>query len=198
MLKLKTLTGMVLGVCLVLPADAQGPSQPAGGSRAPMALTAMDYIEIEQLVAKYSRAIDSCSNNGYDYADLFAPDGFFLPVINGKPLNRMQGREALAAASGGGRLGCKNVGWIQQGIRHLYPNHVITPTADGATGVVDMLMIGLGGDPNKIEYDGYYEDVYVKTAQGWRFQARTHHAVLVEGKRATPPAGATSPPGTSR
>jgi hypothetical protein len=104
----------------------------------------------------------------------------------------------LAAASGGGRLGCKNVGRIQQGIRHLYPNHVITPTADGATGVVDMLMIGLGGDPNKIEYDGYYEDVYVKTAQGWRFQARTHHAVLVEGKRATPPAGATSPPGTSR
>ena len=26
-----------------------------------------------------------------------------------------------------------------------------------------MLMIGLGGDPNKIEYDGYYEDTYVRT-----------------------------------
>jgi len=46
-----------------------------------------------------------------------------------------------------------------------------------------MLMIGLGGDPNKIEYDGYYDDVYVKTPQGWRFKSRTHHAVLSEGRR---------------
>jgi len=28
-----------------------------------------------------------------------------------------------------------------------------------------MLMIGLGGDPNKIEYDGYYEDAYARTPQ---------------------------------
>ena len=29
-----------------------------------------------------------------------------------------------------------------------------------------MLMIGLDGDPNKIEHDGFYEDTYVKTPQG--------------------------------
>ena len=51
----------------------------------PMTLTALDYIEIEQLVAKYSRALDSCSNNGYDYADLYTPDGVFAPTLNGKP-----------------------------------------------------------------------------------------------------------------
>jgi hypothetical protein len=73
-----------------------------------------------------------------------------------------------------------------QGVRHLYVNHIITPTAEGATGVVDMLMIGLGGDPNKIEYDGYYEDTYVKTPQGWRFKQRVHHALLREGNRVTP------------
>ena len=30
------------------------------------------------------------------------------------------------------------------------------------------LMIGLGGDPNKIEHDGYYEDTYVKTPAGFK------------------------------
>ena len=33
--------------------------------------------------------------------------------------------QRLAEASGGGKLGCKNVPWIAQGVRHLYPNHVI-------------------------------------------------------------------------
>jgi hypothetical protein len=103
----------------------------------------------------------------------------------------------LAEVSGGGSKGCKNVGWIEQGVHHLYVNHIITPTPEGATGTVDMLMIGLGGDPNKIESDGYYEDTYVKTAQGWRFKQRTHHAVLVEGRRATPDGG-TAPSGSKR
>ena len=151
-------------------------------------LTAMDYIEIQQLVAKYARYIDTCSNNGYDYADLYTADGIFLPVMNGKPAgNGIQGRERLAEVSGGGSRGCKNVGWIQQGVRHLYPNHIIEPTAEGAKGYVDMLMIGLGGDPNKIQYDGHYEDIYVKTPQGWRFKQRTHHALLSGGRPATPP-----------
>ena len=152
----------------------------------PITLSAMDYVEIQQLVAKYARAIDSCSNNGYDYADLFTPDGIFLPIVGGKPVSGIQGREKLAEVSGGGSRGCKNVGWIQQGVRHLYPNHVITATAEGAVGTVDMLMIGLGGDPNKIQYDGFYEDVYVKTPQGWRFKQRTHHALLNGGRPATP------------
>jgi hypothetical protein len=153
----------------------------------PMTLSAMDYIEIQQLVNKYAKFIDSCSNNGYDYADLFTADGSFVPVINGKPTTGIQGRERLAEVSGGGSRGCKNVGWIQQGVRHLYPNHVIEPTADGAKGTVDMLMIGLGGDPNKIQYDGHYEDTYVKTPQGWRFKQRMHHALLSGGRAAMPP-----------
>jgi hypothetical protein len=150
----------------------------------PTALTAMDYIEIQQLVAKYAKFIDSCSNNGYDYADLFTADGAFVPVINGKATNGIQGRERLAEVSGGGSRGCKNVGWIQQGVRHLYPNHVIEATPEGAKGTVDMLMIGLGGDPNKIQYDGHYEDIYVKTPQGWRFKQRMHYALLSGGRPA--------------
>jgi hypothetical protein len=60
------------------------------------------------------------------------------------------------------------------GISHLIINHVITPTADGATGRAYLLAIGVGGDPTKVERQGGYEDVYVKTPAGWRFKSRVH------------------------
>jgi hypothetical protein len=167
-------------LCVILSSSSF--AQKAG----PAELTALDYFQIQQLVARYARAIDSCSNNGYDYADLFTPDGYFAPSMNGKVGSKWQGRERLAEASGGGTRQCKNVPWIEQGIHHIYVNHVIRPTAGGAMGTVDMLMIGLDGEPNKIEYDGYYEDVYSRTAQGWRFKSRVHHAQLNQGKRMTP------------
>ncbi|MEO8467229.1 MAG: nuclear transport factor 2 family protein [Gammaproteobacteria bacterium] len=170
--------------CLALPAVSV--------AQKPIEFTALDYIQIQQLIAKYARAIDTCSNNGYDYADLYTPDGVFLPDVAGKPIPGIQGREKLAEVSGGGSKGCKNVPWIEQGVHHLYVNHIIVPTPEGAKGTVDMLMIGLGGDANKIESDGYYEDTYVKTAQGWRFKERKHHALLDEGRRPTP--AAASPP----
>ena len=58
-----------------------------------------------------------------------------------------------------------------------------------------MLMIGLGGDPNKIEHDGYYEDTYVKTAQGWRFKQRMHHVRLGVAPPAQTAAPAAAPGG---
>lgn len=173
-------TRMILALLLILVTSA------SAQQAEPTELTALDYFQIQQLVAKYARAIDTCSNNGYDYADLFMPDGFFAPAMNGKIVAKLQGREQLAEVSGGGANGCKNVPWIDEGVRHIYINHIITPTAEGATGTVDMLMIGLGGDPNRIEYDGYYEDVYVRTPQGWRFKSRIHHALLNQGKRIDP------------
>jgi hypothetical protein len=116
-------------------------------------------------------------------------------MVNGKSVTGIQGREKLAEVSGGGSKGCKNVGWIKQGVHHIYVNHIITPSPEGATGTVDMMMIGLGGDPNKIENDGYYEDIYVKTTRGWRFKQRTHHAVLDAGRRPEP---AARPSGNDR
>ena len=150
------------------------------GSKAqePMKLAALDYIEIEQLIAKYARYIDTCSNNGYDYADLFTPDGVFQGIVNGRELPPVKGREALARVSGGGSNNCVNVGWIEQGVHHIYTNHIITPAPGGATGYVEMLLIGIGGNPNMIEHDGYYDDIYVKTPGGWRFERRTHHATF--------------------
>jgi len=190
MCKWMTMMAIVLSLTLQSGIHAQRAGGQAGAP--PIALTALDYFEIQQLVAKYARAIDTCSNNGYDYADLFTPDGFFAPFQNGVVGTRFQGRERLAEASGGGSRGCKNVGWIQQGVKHLYVNHIITPTATGATGTVDMLMIGLDGDPGKIRHDGYYEDTYTKTPQGWRFASRIHHVAMTPPT--TPPTDAPAPP----
>jgi hypothetical protein len=78
----------VLGLALCL-------SSTASHAQA-QALTALDYFEIQQLVNKYARAIDTCSNNGYDYADLFAADGYFQPEQGGKLGAKFQGRERLA------------------------------------------------------------------------------------------------------
>ena len=166
---MRTFVGALsIATILALPAPSQ--------AQQPMELTALDYIQIQQLIAKYARAMDTCSNNGYDYANLYTTDGIFLPIINGREIPGIQGRERLAEISGGGSNNCENVGWIEQGVHHIYTNHIITPTPEGATGSVDMMLIGLGGDPNMIEHDGYYEDTYVKTPEGWRFKQRTHYA----------------------
>jgi hypothetical protein len=54
---------------------------------------------------------------------------------------------------------------------------VITPAPEGARGEVDLIAVGVDGDPHKVESQGHYEDVYVRTPRGWRFQSRTHHLV---------------------
>ena len=140
------------------------------------ALTALDYFEIQQLANKYGLYIDTCSNNGYDYADLYTRDGVFVDNFTdegyGKHgLTRATGREQLAAAAGGGALGCKNVGWKDW--THMTVNHVIEPSATGATGKVWSVVIGEKG-ARDIQRFGGYEDVYVKTAAGWRIAKRTH------------------------
>ena len=178
----KSLIAILAMVSAFVAVTGQAQTSPASTSPAVMQLTALDYFEIQQLAAKYAQAIDTCSNSGYDYADLFTEDGFFAPFQNGQLGRKFQGREALAVASGGGAKGCTGAGWIKQGVHHLYVNHIITPTAEGATGTINMLMIGLGGDPNKIEHDGYYEDTYAKTPKGWRFKSRIHHALYNPGR----------------
>lgn len=89
-------TRTVLPLLMILASAAFASAQNA----VPGELTALDYFQIRQLVARYARAIDTCSNNGYDYANLFTPDGYFAPSINGKAGPKFQGRETLAEASG--------------------------------------------------------------------------------------------------
>ena len=154
-------------------------------------LTPMDYVEIRQLVNRYGFALDTGSNNGYDYADLFAADGEFI-----RPYAK--GREQLAALARGPRMGPNNT-------VHYIMNHVIEPTPDGAIGKAYLIELnwdiapaqppagaargaaagrGAGtGQTNGWDIvgrkagelartGGHYEDVYVKTPVGWRFKKR--------------------------
>lgn len=166
---LKMLSACVIAIAMAIPS-----------ARAQKAvLGSQDYIDIQQLVSKYAYAIDECTNKGYDYADLYVPDGLFATSRGGKILNRFEGRERLAEAARGGMPDCKDVPWA--GIVHMLVNHVIEPAPGGATGRVYLIAIGLDGVPGKVEAQGRYEDVYVKTPTGWRFKSRTH--VLAAGQQ---------------
>jgi len=141
------------------------------------AFGALDYQEITQLINRYAYGIDTCANNGYDYADVFTPDGVFIDKnseagfkAGGRVLAK--GREALATLVGGGSRGCKTkLVWTDWS--HLMLNHEITPTPQGAKGRIYLVQMGMKG-PGTIERHGGYEDVYVRTAAGWRIQSRTH------------------------
>jgi hypothetical protein len=141
------------------------------------ALTALDYQEIQQLTNRYAYGIDTCSNNGYDYADVFTPDGVFIDrnsdegyAKGGRVL--AQGREALATLVGGGSRGCKiKLPWTDWS--HLMTNLVVTPSPEGATGRIYLVQLGIKG-PGTVERHGGYEDVYVRTPVGWRIKSRIH------------------------
>jgi hypothetical protein len=165
-------TGLCLGVLAVSVVRAQQKSP----TPAP-ALTALDYIEIQQLVNKYAFAIDTCSNNGYDYADVYTPDGVFYWGVGGRV---SRGREELAEAAGGGKNGCKKIERTAAGNpapNHTTVNLVIEPSPEGAIGKSYLVYPGergVHGDPDHSGHVGGYQDVYVKTPQGWRFKSRLH------------------------
>ena len=215
MLKGNALMATLVGLGLLVVSGAVGAQQKGTSATArAMTLTPLDYIEIRQLANRYGFAVDTGSNNGFDYADLFAADGEFM-----RPYAK--GREQLAALARGRRLGSMNT-------VHYIMNHVIEPTPDGAVGREYLIELnwdltggdqsgrgqGQGGGQGRAGQDqsgqaranqaqgaqaqggrgrgaavsgwdqigrkagelartgGHYEDVYVKTSDGWRFKKR--------------------------
>jgi hypothetical protein len=159
--------------------------QQANRATPPIALTALDYIEIEQLVYRYGYALDTGADNGFAYADLYAPDGTFTGTNQGPNGRTYKGREPLAALARGGRRGPAFVS-------HWVTNVVIEPAADGAIGrtYVGIFDIGNGGNgaKSRVDHGGLYNDVYVKTAAGWRFKSRTFYSSTSGAPVQPPPA----------
>jgi hypothetical protein len=179
---------------VALTAEQAAPSRvftrPAQTDRAPSGsgptLTAMDYVEIRKLVAGYAYGLDGGANNGYNYADLFAPDATVF--------GRVTGRENIANLARREPHGPEYV-------RHFLTNVVIEPTAEGASGKQYLAVIDIGenGKPSSIFLGGRYEDTYVKTANGWRF--KTRNLVREPSPPPAQPAGgspAPAPPGAER
>ena len=142
-------------------------------------LTAADYVEIQQLVARYSYAVDTHADNGFAYADLFTADGMF---------GKTKGRDALAELAKSTQKDRGGPAYT----RHYLTNVIIYPTPEGARGSQYLVAIDVseGGKPSSLVHGGRYDDVYVKTPAGWRFKSRQ----LQPARIGVPPPTAKLPP----
>ena len=164
--------------------SAQQPTSPTP------VLTALDYLEIEQLVYRYGYALDTGADNGSGYADLYADDATFTGTNQGPSGRTYQGRERLAALARGGKRG-------PNFMSHWVTNVVIEPAPGGAIGktYVGIFDIGNGGNgaKSRVDHGGLYNDVYVKTPQGWRFKSRSFFE-STSGAPVQPPPAMLTPP----
>jgi hypothetical protein len=115
-------------------------------------LTDRDRAEIQELVTHYARALATCSAE--EYAGLFTPvTGSFASSLRGE----IVGREKLIAL-------------VQS------EPHCVSPTAGRPVGNGPIATITSSADRvtghASVGNAGHYEDVYVKTPDGWRFQSR--------------------------
>jgi hypothetical protein len=173
MLKQQVVLAAALSVSALALMTAQTPQGPPKISTKAPALTTMDYIEIQQLGRRFIWALDGGDNFGYAYADLFTPDGVFTDTNDGPNGKTTQGRDNLALLARGGQRGPLY-------LNHFGMNHVITATAGGATGKAYVAVLDLATRPHNVTGGGYYDDVYEKTAMGWRFKKRTFHQSKVD------------------
>jgi len=158
MSKRTTLVALALGVGMLTLATVHA-QQKSGAT-----LSAMDYIQINQLINRYAFAVDTGANKGADYAALFAPDGKFLQ----RGGVSHSGPEALA-----------NVGYRNsrgpQSVFHYLGSHAIEPTPDGNARGKEQLVqweFGDDGKPSRVFGGGHYDDIYERTKDGWRFKQR--------------------------
>lgn len=165
-------TGVLTAVATATFALAgSGVTSVAAQSPGILPLTPMDRIQIQQLIARYAYALDTGGRNGYDYADLFKPDGVFVGMNQGDAGRLYRGRDTLAALARGGP---RNPDYVS----HFITNIVLEATADGARGRQNAVIADLGaqGGSNRFTHGGFYEDTYVKTPDGWRFKSRVFYA----------------------
>jgi hypothetical protein len=124
-------------------------------------LTTKDGAEIQELVARYARALGDCAAEAF--ADLFIPNtGYFASNIRGEVV----GRDRLIA--------------LVRSERHCVPavapanaNGPAPPRANTVpTVVVEMTPAGVTGRADLGNAGGYIDE-YARTPAGWRFQSRT-------------------------
>ena len=150
-----TLIGVGAGLGYI---SAQGTGSASSG-----ALTAQDYADIQQLYWRY--------NHGSDFrdADLFSSAFTDDAVFKTGPEQEAVGRDAIAAfisQSFAGQVG-------DTGRRHWNSSWRITPSAEGARGRTYWLVLDVSTGEATHSSTGYYDDVFVKTSDGWRIRSRT-------------------------
>ncbi len=126
------------------------------------ALTGQDYEEIKALYARY--------NQGSDFRDA----GLFLSAFaedavmtrGGRDIVGMDALRADRAERYQGKTG-------DVGRRHMNGSFLISATEGGAEARAYYLLLDVTARPPTMISSGYYEDVFVRTIDGWRIQHRT-------------------------
>ena len=151
-----TLVGVVAGVGWIA---AQGRD-----STVPV-LSGQDYAEITRLYGIYNQGSDF--RDAELFVSAFADDAVFRTG----PDQEVVGRAALLAQRAERYQGQTG----DSGRRHYNSSWVITPTADGAKGRAYWLVLDISGAQPTPTVSGYYDDVFVKTSDGWKIKSRTLH-----------------------
>ena len=134
---------------------AQGKNTPS--------LTGQDYSEIQQLIARYNQGLDLEDLDMY--AAIFTEDA----VWRGSNAQALVGREAMVE-SVKQRISARP---REHERRHWQNNSVITRTADGATARTYFVSFEVSYQPPRTVFSGYYDDLLVKTSDGWRIKERS-------------------------
>jgi hypothetical protein len=141
-------------------------------------LTADDYMEIQQLYARYALALDTADGDGR--VATFVPDGWFGP--NKETMEQIRDRTNR-------RMKTETVP-LPLGSRHLTYNLVLTATEEGADGIAFLLfLLGTFDDDTIRGQLGVYSDKLVRTPDGWRFASRD----FMRGGADSPFASVTQP-----
>ena len=129
-----------------------------------MTLSAEDKIEIQELIMRYNRAIDS--RNAEAWVDTFTPDGVFESLKVGT----FSGADELLVMARAFWTEPEYEAW--RGGQHWTSMPIIEGKGDAATVFCYHLMFMPRGDENVALIMAAHEDDVVRWRGSWRFQRR--------------------------
>ncbi|MCY4029736.1 MAG: nuclear transport factor 2 family protein [Acidobacteria bacterium] len=160
-LKVALVAALAVGLGLFVAESSRG--------AAPTELTGADYAEIERLYGLYNQGADF--RDAEMWLSAFAEDAVFR-TGPGQEQRGMAELRAGREARNQGQTG-------DNGRRHLNSSFVITATEDGAKGRAYWVLNDVTGPEPRTVASGYYDDTFVKTADGWKIRTRTLHRDFV-------------------
>ncbi len=125
-------------------------------------LTPQDYAEIQHLAIRLNQGADF--HDSEMWVSVWTPDGVWTRTDG----REFAGHEGLSDYR---RIRRAQVGG-RSDIRHWTNGLVLTPTADGATGRSYYMILDITSAPPTPIAAGHYEDVFARTADGWRIKHR--------------------------
>ena len=137
-----------------------------GGGRTAV-LTAQDYTDITELYARLYQGADLREPDLWLSA--FAEDGVFQ-FPNG---DEVSGKKALAEWRAKTFAGARG----DSKRRHWTSGIMLTPNPGGAISRAYFLLLDVSGKQPVVTQSGRFDDVFVKTAGGWKFK---RHAVRTD------------------